>query len=68
MAAKRCHEFENEPGFPGHCDSCHEDWNLGYETPLEEYDPKTDELVSLTCCRVHEWLEKRAADTREAGK
>lgn len=56
MTVEYCAAFERLPGFPGCCDSCHEDWNLGYEQPMERYDDKTDELLSLTCCRVHHWL------------
>lgn len=57
ITVKTCHDFEDEPGFPGCCGSCHAD---------EEYDEETYTLWRSeelhVCCRVAAWLEKRGID------
>lgn len=55
----RCDDLRNEPGFPGCCDSCHDDEDAGYDSFCELYD--SDRLTHIVCCKVWEWLRKRTA-------
>ena len=36
----------------GCCDSCHDDWGEGYDTPLEIENPDTGEVIAMVCCYV----------------
>jgi len=50
-----CSDFSAVPGFPGCCTSCHDDWNDGYDSPVEtEYKG----VLLSTCCKVSAWLDK----------
>jgi hypothetical protein len=50
-----CTDLAGEPGFPGCCDSCHDDWESGYGEPFEHYDG--DRLTHSVCCKVTQWLD-----------
>jgi hypothetical protein len=51
-----CMDFADRPGFPGCCDSCHDDANLGYGDNLDCALPGTTVAARL-CCRVLGWLD-----------
>lgn len=49
-----CSTYENEPGFPGCCITCHEDELDGYglcANPVDEDDE--------VCCYVASWLREK---------
>lgn len=54
-----CTDLKDVPGKPKCCDSCHDDV---LDDLMETYDAM-DRLTHLTCCRVHDWLEKRGDTT-----
>jgi hypothetical protein len=52
-----CEDFEDEPGFPGCCDSCHEDANIyGYDMLDGRLD---DGRWYSVCCSISRWLDER---------
>lgn len=52
-----CTDLDKEPGFPGCCDSCHEDANIGYDDLAEFY--VGERMTHKVCCRVSGWLQSR---------
>jgi hypothetical protein len=61
---KTCADLAKEEGFPGCCNSCHEDHDLGYDL-CERYDDPQDrnQMSHRVCCKVNTWiLEKRFAN------
>jgi hypothetical protein len=52
-----CDDLRDKPGFPGCCESCHEEIRLGYSELMElQYDPVTQEVTHRVCCKVMDWL------------
>ncbi len=50
-----CSSFEKLDGFPGCCNSCHEDYNEGYADLL---DLDVDGVPIYVCCTVSTWLDE----------
>lgn len=62
---KCCADFAHLSGFPGCCQSCHEDANeYGYSW-CEGYGVLEDCEV---CCSVASWLEANPEKVKEVGK
>jgi hypothetical protein len=58
----RCSDVFEVAGFPGCCDSCHEDAEYDNCYTLHEgrINPKLGNLDSEICCTVMTWLEEKA--------
>jgi hypothetical protein len=50
---RSCGDFEDEPGFPGCCPTCHSDEDYGEE----KYSPDRG-INYRVCCTVASWLGK----------
>ena len=51
---KTCFDFKDESGFPGCCDSCHDEQDMGFGD-LCGGDFKGEEVH--VCCKVLLWLQ-----------
>lgn len=52
----RCEDLKNEPGFPGCCDSHHDDIDEGIEDELFQRTYKG--VNYYVCCWVDDWLKE----------
>lgn len=50
-----CEHLDKQPGFPGCCHSCHDEWEAGYGEPMET--ELRDGRKAFVCCKVREWIE-----------
>jgi len=62
----RCHRLARLPGFPGCCDSCHDDEEEGYgRLPGgEDISPYRCREYEL-CCRVGRWVSENFSKSSE---
>lgn len=55
--ALHCVEVREALGLPGSCcGSCHDDWDEGYDSPIE-YEDETGHIWARVCCAVNRDLD-----------